>query len=149
MTSYDLVFNRFLSICDSYSLLNLSENDFNELATEWLFIAISNVEVRQLFSELELDNEIRAISFKLKDSVDESSDEYFVVDILALAMKIAWLTQRVDAELYTAPFIGSDKEKKILDGHSEMSNRLHMLEVQLQKKIMKHGYFNGEIGGIG
>lgn len=147
MTPYSSIFSRFLGRIDSYSLASLNRNNFYELSLEWLKAAITNVEIRQLFTSISLDDEVQELFFELEDSIDEKSDERFVIEIIALGMEIAWLNQRVDSELYTAPFIGGKEEKKILDGHSAMSSRLNTLELQLHKKIAKHGYFNGNVGG--
>ena len=55
-------------------------------------------------------------------------------------MEIEWLQPQVDSIIYSVPFIGSAQEKKILDGHSNMINRLNSLKLQFNKMIRDHGY---------
>lgn len=147
MTPYSSIFKRFLGRIDTYSLSSLSKSDFYELATEWLNASVADVDIRKLFASLILDDEVQELTFELKNSIDEKSDERFVIEVIALGMEIAWLTSKVDSELYTAPIIAGKEESKILDGHSEMCKRLTTLELQLQKMIDKHNSLNGTVGG--
>jgi hypothetical protein len=63
-------------------------------------------------------------------------------------MVIEWLQPRVDSVLYTAPMIGGKEEKKILDGHSNMINRLDSMKTELNKKIRDYGYmYNSYVNG--
>ena len=147
MTPYSNIFKRFLGRIDTYSLSSLSKNDFYELATEWLNASVADVDIRQLFTTLILDDEVQELSFELKNSIDEKSDERFVIEIVALGMEIAWLTSKVDSELYTTPVIAGKEERKLIDGHSELCKRLASLELQLHKIIDKHNSLSGTAGG--
>ena len=137
---YETIFSRTRGRISDPKELSLDENDLLEIYTERLNNVISNPRVRRLFSSLTLDDEIQQLDFTLNNSVDETSDMNFVVGILVLGMTIEWLQPQVDSIIYSAPFIGSAQEKKILDGHSNMINRLNSLKLQFNKMIRDHGY---------
>lgn len=128
--------------------MSLDENILNEIYTERLHSAIGNQRIRRLFSSITIDDEIQKIDYMLYQSVDEFSDDEFIIEVLTLAIIIEWLQPQVDSVLYTAPMIGGKEEKKIIDGHKEMINRLNSMKVELQKKIRDYGYmYNSYING--
>ena len=140
MLPYETIFSRTRGRISDPKELSLEEKDLLEIYTERLNNVIANPRVRRLFSSLTLDDEIQQLDFTLNNSVDETADMNFVVGILVLGMTIEWLQPQVDSIIYSAPFIGSAQEKKILDGHSNMINRLNSLKLQFNKMIRDHGY---------
>lgn len=84
------------------------------------------------------------IEYELKNSTltDEYMDNEYVIQLLTTGMVIEWLRPKVDSILYTAPMIGGKEEKKIIDGHKDMINRLDSLENQLHKMIRDRGYIH-------
>jgi hypothetical protein len=148
MLSYEKIFSRVRGKIDDPKELSLEENVLNEIYVERLHTAIGNPRVRRLFSSITLDDEIMQITYELNNSVDDFSDDEFVIDIFTLGMVIEWLQPRVDSVLYTAPMIGGKEEKKILDGHSNMINRLDSMKTELNKKIRDYGYmYNSYVKG--
>jgi hypothetical protein len=148
MLSYEKIFSRVRGKIDDPKELSLEENVLNEIYVERLHTAIGNPRVRRLFSSITLDDEIMQITYELNNSVDDFSDDEFVIDIFTLGMVIEWLQPRVDSVLYTAPMIGGKEEKKILDGHSNMINRLDSMKTELNKKIRDYGYmYNSYVNG--
>jgi len=82
------------------------------------------------------------IEYELRNPRDPFSDEEYVLQVLVTGMTIEWLRPKIDSVLYVAPMIGGKEEKKILDGHKDMTNRLDSLEKQLHKLIRDRGYIH-------
>ena len=120
--------------------LSLSENDLLEIYTERLHNVIGKPRVRRLFSSIVMDDEIQQIDFTLNNSVDEDSDIDFVTDLLILGMTIEWLQPQVDSILHTSVMIGGKEEKKLLDNHKNMIDRLDSMKTELNKMIRDYGY---------
>jgi hypothetical protein len=146
--SYETIFSRVRGKIDDPKELSLEKNILNEIYVERLHNVIGNPRVRRLFSSVTLDDEIQQITYELNNSVDEFADDEFVIDIFTLGIVIEWLQPRVDSVLYTAPMIGGKEEKKIIDGHSNMIERLKSMKTELNKKIRDYGYmYNSYVNG--
>lgn len=137
---YETVFSRTRGRINDPKELSLNENDLLEIYTERLHNVIGNPRVRRLFSSLLLDDEIQQISFELNNSVDKVSDEDFVVDLIILGMTIEWLQPQIDSILHTSLMIGGKEEKKLLDNHKNMIERLDSMKKELHKMIRDYGY---------
>ena len=137
---YETVFSRTRGRINDPKELSLNENDLLEIYTERLHNVIGNPRVRRLFSSLLLDDEIQQISFELNNSVDKVSDEDFVVDLIILGMTIEWLQPHIDSILHTSVIIGVKEEKKLLDNHKNMIERLDSMKKELHKMIRDYGY---------
>ena len=126
-----------------------SKDDLIEIYTERLHSVVGNPRVRRLFSSIVLNDELQNIKFTLKNSVDEQSDTDFIIELLSLGMVIAWLEPQVDSIKHNSIMLGTKEEKKILDNHKNMIERLDTLQNQLQKMIRDYGcmynsYVNGD-----
>ena len=75
------------------------------------------------------------MTFTLNNSVDEESDKDFVLEILSLGMAIEWLQPQVDSVVHTSVMIGGKEEKKILDNHKNMIDRLDSMKKEQNKMI--------------
>lgn len=137
---YETVFSRTRGRINDPKELSLNENDLLEIYTERLHNVIGNPRVRRLFSSLLLDDEIQQISFELNNSVDKVSDEDFVADLIILGMTIEWLQPQIDSILHTSVMIGGKEEKKLLDNHKNMIERLDSMKKELHKMIRDYGY---------
>ena len=137
---YETVFSRTRGRINDVKELSLSENDLLEIYTERLNNVIANPRVRRLFSSLTLDDEIQQLDFTLNNSVDETADMNFVVGILVLGMTIEWLQPQVDSIMHTSVMIGSKEEKKLLDNHKNMIERLDSMKKEQNKMIRDYGY---------
>lgn len=137
---YETVFSRARGRINDARELSLSENDLLEIYTERLHNVIGKPRVRRLFSSIVLDDEIQQIDFTLNNSVDEASDIDFVTDLLILGMTIEWLQPQVDSILHTSVMIGGKEEKKLLDNHKNMIDRLGSMKTELNKMIRDYGY---------
>ena len=146
--SYEKIFSRARGKIYDPKEITLYENVLNEIYIERLHAALSKPIVRSLFSSINLDDGNKIFDFELEESVDNITDEDFVIEILAIGMAIEWLQPKVDSVLYTAPVIGGKEEKKILDNHSNMIARLDSLKVEQKKIIRDQGYLhNSYING--
>lgn len=140
MLSYSTLFSRVLNKINDSKELSLDENDLLEIYTERLHSVVGKPRVRRLFSSLSLDDEIQEMTFTLNNSVDEESDKDFVLEILSLGMAIEWLQPQVDSVIHTSVMIGGKEEKKLLDNHKNMIERLDSMKKEQNKMIRDYGY---------
>ena len=99
MTSldYNKIYSRLFSKIEAYDFIELSEDDLNGLLCDWIHSASANPYVRKLFSTFSLYDETQQIEYEIKYSVDDFSDEEFVVEIVALGVAIGWLEPKVNS----------------------------------------------------
>ena len=140
MLSYSTLFSRVLNKINDQKELSLDENDLLEIYTERLHSVVGKPRVRRLFSSVSLDDEIQEMTFTLNNSVDEESDKDFVLEILSLGMAIEWLQPQVDSVIHTSVMIGGKEEKKLLDNHKNMIERLDSMKKEQNKMIRDYGY---------
>ena len=140
MLSYSTLFSRVLNKINDQKELSLDENDLLEIYTERLHSVVGKPRVRRLFSSILLDDEIQEMTFTLNNSVDEESDTDFVLEILSLGMAIEWLQPQVDSIIHTSVMIGGKEEKKLLDNHKNMIDRLDSMKKEQNKMIRDYGY---------
>ena len=140
MLSYSTLFSRVLNKINDPKELSLDENDLLEIYTERLHSVVGKPRVRRLFSSISLDDEIQEMTFTLNNSVDEESDTDFVLEILSLGMAIEWLQPQVDSVIHTSVMIGGKEEKKLLDNHKNMIERLDNMKKEQNKMIRDYGY---------
>ena len=140
MLSYSTLFSRVLNKINDQKELSLDESDLLEIYTERLHSVVGKPRVRRLFSSISLDDEIQEMTFTLNNSVDEESDKDFVLEILSLGMTIEWLQPQVDSIMHTSVMIGGKEEKKLLDNHKNMIERLDSMKKEQNKMIRDYGY---------
>ena len=140
MLSYSTLFSRVLNKINDPKELSLDDSDLLEIYTERLLSVVGKPRVRRLFSSLSLDDEIQEMTFTLNNSVDEESDKDFVLEILSLGMAIEWLQPQVDSVIHTSVMIGGKEEKKLLDNHKNMIERLDSMKKEQNKMIRDYGY---------
>lgn len=138
---YEKIFSRVRNKITDPKEMSLDENDLIEIYTERLHSVVGNQRVRRKFTTLSLDDEVQEITFELEESVDEFSDEDFVIEVLTLGIVIEWLTKEVDSILYTYQMIGGKEEKKLVDNYKPMVSRLASMKVELNKKLRDYGYY--------
>ena len=142
MLSYSTLFSRVLNKINDPKELSLDESDLLEIYTERLHSVVGKPRVRRLFSSISLDDEIQEMTFTLNNSVDEESDKDFVLEILSLGMAIEWLQPQVDSVIHTSVMIGGKEEKKLLDNHKNMIERLDSMKKEQNKMIRDYGYMH-------
>ena len=140
MLPYSTLFSRVLNKINDPKELSLDESDLLEIYTERLHSVVGKPRVRRLFSSISLDDEIQEMTFTLNNSVDEESDKDFVLEILSLGMAIEWLQPQVDSVIHTSVMIGGKEEKRVLDNHKNMIERLDSMKKEQNKMIRDYGY---------
>lgn len=96
MTSYDVVFRRFLNRITDYDLPLLPEEDLDEMMRGWLTSAIANF--TRCKSDLSnRDDEAQTFNADLTN---------YEIEVLSLYMVCAWLDQKINSVLLTNQFIG-------------------------------------------
>ena len=140
MLPYEKIFSVVRNKINDPKELSLNEQDLLELYTERLHSVVGKPRVRRIFSSIVLDDKIQMMDFKLNRSVDEQSDIDFVLEILSLGMTIEWLQPQVDALIHTSIMIGGKEEKKLLDNHKNMIERLDSMKKEQNKLIRDYGY---------
>ena len=137
--SYEKIFSAARGLYTDPKELSLSTDDLTEIYTERLNRVVGDTRVENMFSSLEMDDEVQRMQFVLNRPVSDGADIRFVVRLLSLGMEIEWLQPQIDSRIYTAFFTGTSQEKKILDGHDSMTERLDNLKLQFNKMIRDHG----------
>ena len=135
MLSYSTLFSRVLNKINDPKELSLDESDLFDIYIERLHSVVGKPRVRRLFSSISLDDEIQEMTFTLNNSVDEESDKDFVLEILSLGMAIEWLQPQVDSVIHTSVMIGGKEEKRVLDNHKNMIDRLDSMKKEQNKMI--------------
>lgn len=101
MTSYDVIFRRFLNRITDYDLPLLPEEDLDEMMCGWLISAIAN------FTRCKSD-----LSNRDDDAQTFNADlTNYEIEVLSLYMVCAWLDQKINSVLLTNQFVGGKEEK--------------------------------------
>lgn len=146
--TYEEIYSQFYSKeTDPTFFKKYSKDEAYELMRTWLHSIVATPYVRKCFSIITLDDELLELTFELKNSIDEASDNYFVKDILAQGMVICWMQQQIDKTVSLATVIGGKEEKTILNNYKNNIARLEELKVYLRKVIRDYGYFNNDYIG--
>ncbi len=140
---YENIFSMFLSKITDYSFLEYDESFVREQMVSWLHSS-SSPRLRAKFSTFTLNDEESALSFVLKNSVDEQSDCDFVADILARGMVIAWLEPEVKNVLLTKQLLTGSEEKFYAQANhiSQLEQMLATAKTELKNILRDYGYLN-------
>lgn len=114
-----------------------------ETMKEWLHEIVAFPWVRKIFSSITLDDVLEELTFELVNSVDEQSDNDFVIKLFTDGFVICWMRPRVETAINLATVIGGKDEKKLLSNYQANIDRLNSLELKLKKYIRDYGYING------
>lgn len=113
---------------------------------EWLHEIVAFPYVRKIFASIVLDDVLEELTFELINSVDEKSDNDFIIKLFTDGFVICWMRPKVDTAINLATVIGGKDEKKILSNYQANIDRLNSLEIKLKKYIRDYGYVNGTYG---
>lgn len=134
--------SRFFSKVQAYDLIELDQQEANEFLCSWIHSASSKPYIRRLFLNFILDDEIQELTYEMKYSVDEYSDEEFILEILGMGVVIEWLEPRINSALLINQVYGS-KEEKFYSQSSHLATlqNLKTTLVQAQRQtIVDRGY---------
>ena len=144
MTSltYDVIYSRLFGKIEAYDFIEMPEDDLNELLCDWIHSASANPYVRRLFKSFNLDDEILQISYEMKYSVDEFSDEEFITEVLTLGVVVAWLEPKVNSINNVAQMFGSKDERFFSQSQhlSELRGLVNDSRKQQRRMIADRGY---------
>lgn len=99
MTSYEVVYGRFLNSTTDFDLVDLDDHTLNEMLKDWLHSSIVKTRTQ---SDLTRDDGGEAFNNDLSD---------LDIELLAMGMRLAWLDQRINSTEYTNLFVGGKEEK--------------------------------------
>ena len=99
MTSYEKIYNRFLSRVTDFNLAELDDYTLNEMLKNWLYSAIIKTRTK---SDLSRDDESEVFVNELTD---------LDVELLAMGMVLAWLDQTINSTELTLMMLGGKEEK--------------------------------------
>lgn len=100
MTSYEVVYGRFLNHTTDFNMADLDDHTLNEMLKDWLHSAI--VKTRTSSDLAARDDENEVFNNNLSD---------LDIELLAMGMRLAWLDQRINSTEYTNLFVGGKEEK--------------------------------------
>ena len=138
---YEEIYSR--SYMKNYDPSFYENKDFAyETMKEWLHEIAAFPWVRKIFEKITFNDELEELDFKLVNSVDEESDNNFVIKLFTDGFVICWMRPRVESIINMATVIGGKDEKKLLSNYSVNIDRLNDLEIKLKKYIRDYGYVN-------
>ncbi len=82
------------------------------------------------------------MNWELKNSIDDNSDELFVIEVFAQGMIIQWLEPKVKSILNVKQFFGGKEEKFYSQANhlNELRSLLSDANISLRKLLRDHGY---------
>ena len=100
MTSYEVVYSRFLNRTTDFNLCELDDYTLSNMLKEWLHSAIVKTRTSSDLSARDDENEVFNIDLPDLD-----------IEILAMGMTLAWLDQTLNSTELTLQFLGGKEEK--------------------------------------
>lgn len=100
MTSYEIVYGRFLNRTTDFNLSELDDYTLSKMLKEWLHSAIVKTRTTSDLSARDDENEVFNIDLPDLD-----------IEMLAMGMTLAWLDQTLNSTELTLQFIGGKEEK--------------------------------------
>ena len=139
---YNKIYSRLFSKIEAYDFIELPEDELNDFLCNWIHSASANPYVRRLFKGFNLDDEILTISYEMKYSVDEFSDEEFITEILTFGVVVAWLEPKINSINNIAQMFGSKEEKFYSQSQhlSELRNLVNDAKKQQRRMITDRGF---------
>lgn len=148
MTSiqYDEIFSRFYTKVEAFDFLY--ETMTSEMMAEhlliWLHSAISYPYIRKLFKSIEIDDENMILTYELNYSIDEYSDQEFIIEILACGIVYNWIEPKVKSitNIYQN-FTSSEQKFYSQSNHlSELRELCSDADARIRSLIRDRGFFN-------
>ena len=99
MTSYEIIYERFLNRIRDFNLADLDDYTFEKMLLNWLKSAMVKVRTTQTIT-FDDDNEC------FKEDLPELD-----VELIAMGMTLAWLDQYINSTEWTSLFVGGKEEK--------------------------------------
>ena len=129
MTSYGVIYDRFLNTTTDFDLAELDNHTLSEMLKGWLNSAIVKVRTESDLSAR--DDEAEEFDGDLGD---------LDIELLAMGMKLSWLDQRINSTEYTSLFVGG-KEEKFYSPSSQLSE-LRALRADILREMQQLYTYN-------
>ena len=100
MTSYGVIYDRFLNTTTDFDLAELDDHTLSEMLKGWLCSAVVKVRTESDLSAR--DDEAEEFDADLSD---------LDIELIAMGMKLSWLDQRINSTEYTSLFVAGKEEK--------------------------------------
>ena len=124
MTSYGVIYDRFLNTTTDFDLADLDDHTLSEMLKGWLCSAI--VKARTSSNLLDRDDDKEQFNSDLSD---------MDIELLSMGMKLSWLDQRINSTEYTSLFVGG-KEEKFYSPSSQLSE-LRALRADIMREMQQ------------
>jgi hypothetical protein len=108
MTSYEVVYGRFLNSTTDFNLVEFDDHTLNEMLKDWLHSAIVKTRTS---GDLTRDDDTEVFNNDLSD---------LDIELLAMGMRLAWLDQTLNSTELTMMYIGG-KESKFFSQANQLS----------------------------
>ena len=148
---YESIYSSLLRKTTDYDIARMTDDCAMLMQTEYLHSAISKPYCRRLFSSLSMDDELQTMEYTLYQTTDESQDNDFVIEMLALGMLIEWLEPQLNSKLLTQQMITSSKESKWYSQQQHLSTIQSVYDSAVKKQrnlILDRGFiYNDYLGG--
>ena len=138
MTSYEIVYGRFLNRTTDFNLGDLDDLTLGEMLKSWLHSAIVNVRTSSDLSARDDENEVFNVDLTDLD-----------IELLAMGMTLAWLDQYLNSTENVLQFIGGKEEKYYSQANhiAELralreDTRLEMKRLHSYGTYLNNSYFN-------
>ena len=99
MTSYEVIYGRFLNSTTDFNLAELDDHTLNEMLKGWLHTAIVKTRTN---SDLTYDDENETFNNDLSN---------LDIELLSMSMRLAWLDQTLNSTELTLMMLGGKEEK--------------------------------------
>lgn len=106
------IFTRFYLRVEDYKIAGLEEEIANELLNGYLRQVISRPFIRRLFSSISFDEDVGEVEYTMREAWDDSADQDFVEEMLAMGMVNQWLSTQYHTVRNTVQMF-SNKEQQL------------------------------------
>lgn len=137
-TPYETVFKSFRKRIEDKDLPNFTDDEQNEMMTEWLDSAIGYIEM----DTLQIANDLSDRDNDLQEfTVDLTNME---IELIAMYMVVAWYEPKISSLEHTLLFVGAKDEKWTSQKeHMEMMiNARDKVRLEARKYFRNYGYKN-------
>ena len=137
MTSYGVIYDRFLNTTTDFDLADLDDHTLSEMLKGWLNSAAIRTRTT---SNLSRDDDIETFDNDLSD---------LDIELLAMGMTMAWLDQTINSTELTLMMIGGKEEKYYSQSNHIAELRAMREDIRLEMKRLHsyHTYTNNSYFG--
>ena len=147
---YNDIYQSFYLKVEAYDFLEMDDNIVQELLCNWVHASARPPYIRRLFSSLSFDDDIMRLTYELKTTTNDTEDEDFVIELLALGLGINWLSPKVNS-LVNLRSVYASKEEKVFSPAQTLNSYKSLLDSwkkEQRRMIGDRGYiYNAYVNG--